>query len=118
MAFNLTRATGSLASTVHAKATTATLRTQLINIAARIATSGRRTTLHLPTAWPWATEWQHLFTARTAPGNTRRGRTDQTGQGHREQPSTHLGQDHHRGRLVLRPEVKALRELLAAPGGG
>ena len=67
MAFNLTRATGSLASTVHAKATTATLRTQLINIAARIATSGRRTTLHLPTAWPWATQWQHLFTATIGP---------------------------------------------------
>jgi Transposase DDE domain group 1 len=70
MAFNLTRAAGSLASTVHAKATTATLRTQLINIAARVATSARRSTLHLPTAWPWATEWQRLFTAAIGPPAT------------------------------------------------
>jgi hypothetical protein len=67
IAFNLTRAAGRLAGTVHAKATTATLRTQLINIAARIATSARRTTLHLPTAWPWATAWQQLFTATLSP---------------------------------------------------
>ena len=67
MAFNLLRAAGSLASLVHAKATTATLRTQLINIAARVATSARRTTLHLPNAWPWATAWQQLFTAAIGP---------------------------------------------------
>jgi hypothetical protein len=67
MAFNLARAAGSLASLVHAKATTATLRAQLINVAARVATSARRTTLHLPTGWPWAEQWQHLFTATTGP---------------------------------------------------
>jgi hypothetical protein len=67
MAFNLTRAAGSLASTIHAKATTATLRAQLINIAARVSTSGRRTTLHLPAAWPWANAWQQLFTAALGP---------------------------------------------------
>jgi Transposase DDE domain group 1 len=67
MAFNLLRAAGSLASLIHAKATTATLRTQLINIAARVATSARRTTLHLPTAWPWAKQWQRLFTAAIGP---------------------------------------------------
>jgi hypothetical protein len=67
MAFNLLRAAGSLASLIHAKATTATLRTQLINIAARVATSARRTTLHLPTAWPWAEQWQRLFTAAIGP---------------------------------------------------
>ena len=70
MAFNLTRAAGSLASTFHAKASTATLRAQLINIAARVATSARRTTLHLPTAWPWAEQWQHLFTAAIGPPAT------------------------------------------------
>jgi hypothetical protein len=70
MAFNLLRAAGSLASLVHAKATTATLRSQLINIAARVATSARRTTLHLPTAWPWATAWQQLFTAAIGPPQT------------------------------------------------
>ena len=67
MAFNLTRATGSLASVFHAKASTATLRAHLINIAARIATSARRSTLHLPTNWPWATEWEQLFTAAIGP---------------------------------------------------
>jgi hypothetical protein len=51
IAFNRLRAAGS-SSAVHAKATTATIRTQLINIAARVATSARRTTLHLPAAWP------------------------------------------------------------------
>jgi hypothetical protein len=70
MAFNLLRAAGCLASVIHAKATTATLRAQLITIAARVATSARRTTLHLPTAWPWATDWQHLFTAAIGPPAT------------------------------------------------
>jgi hypothetical protein len=66
-AFNLTRAIGSHASLVHAKATTATLRAQLINVAARVATAGRNSTLHLPTAWPWTEAWQQLFTAATGP---------------------------------------------------
>jgi hypothetical protein len=67
IAFNLLRAAGSLASVFHAKATTATLRAQLINIAARVATSARRTTLHLPAAWPWADAWQQLFSAALGP---------------------------------------------------
>ena len=67
MAFNLLRAAGSLASLMHAKATTATLRTQLINVAARVATSARRTTLHLPAAWPWASAWEQLFDAAIGP---------------------------------------------------
>ena len=67
MAFNLTRATGALASTFHAKATTATIRRQLITIAARVTRSARRSTLRLPTAWPWAGAWQQLFTAATGP---------------------------------------------------
>jgi len=67
IAFNLTRAAGALASNVHAKATTATLRRQLINVAARVTRSARRATLRLPTAWPWATAWQRLFTAATGP---------------------------------------------------
>ena len=70
IAFNLLRAAGTLASLIHAKATTATLRTQLINIAARVATSARATTLHLPAAWPWATPWQRLFTAAIGPPAT------------------------------------------------
>jgi hypothetical protein len=53
MAYNLTRAAGALAGNLHAKARTATLRTKLINVAARVATSARRITLHLPEHWPW-----------------------------------------------------------------
>lgn len=67
MSFNLLRAAGTLASTTQAKATTATLRTQLINVAARITTSDRRSTLHLPTSWPWAEQWQQVFIAAIGP---------------------------------------------------
>ncbi len=70
MAFNLTRAAGALASTFHAKATTATLRRQLINVAARVTRSARRSTLRLPLAWPWAAAWQQMFTAATGPPAT------------------------------------------------
>ncbi len=67
MAFNLTRAVGTLASTIHTKATTATIRRQLISVAARLTRSARRSTLRLPAAWPWAEPWQRLFTAATGP---------------------------------------------------
>ena len=67
IAFNLTRAAGALASSFHAKATTATIRRQLINVAARVTRSARRSTLRLPAAWPWADPWQRLFTAATGP---------------------------------------------------
>ena len=63
IAFNLTRAAGVLASTVHAKATTSTIRAQLINVPARISRSARRITLHLPNAWPWEHGWTKLLTA-------------------------------------------------------
>lgn len=53
MAFNLTRAAASIAGSAFARATTATVRRTLINVPARIASSGRRLTLHLPRAWPW-----------------------------------------------------------------
>jgi len=52
IAFNLMRAAGGLASTFHAKATTATVRSQLINVAARVTRSARRGRLRLPAAWP------------------------------------------------------------------
>lgn len=35
-----------------ARATTATIRRKIITIPARIASSARKLTLHLPTAWP------------------------------------------------------------------
>jgi hypothetical protein len=67
MAFNLTRATGALAGRFHAKAVTATIRTQLITVAARVTRSARRATLRLPTRWPWTTAWQRMFTAAIGP---------------------------------------------------
>lgn len=64
---NLMRALGTLASTFHAKATTATIRGQLINIPARIARGARRLTLHLPRNWPWQDAWQQMFAVLHAP---------------------------------------------------
>ena len=61
IAFNLTRAAASLTDPQLAKATTATIRRKLIAVPARVATSARRVTLHLPQAWPWATAWTALF---------------------------------------------------------
>jgi hypothetical protein len=67
MAFNLTRATGTLASGFHSRATTATIRRQLINVPARPIRSARRVHLRLPTNWPWAEAWLDLFTATLGP---------------------------------------------------
>jgi len=67
MAFNLTRAAGCLASAFHAKATTGTIRAQLITVPARIATSARRKVLHLPVEWRWEQSWHQLFAASCGP---------------------------------------------------
>src|SRR4051794_34735653 len=67
IAFHLTRAAGALASTFHGKATTGTIRTQLINVPARIARSARRLRLHLPRDWPWEQAWTELFDATCGP---------------------------------------------------
>jgi len=58
MAFNLTRAAGAIASVFHAKATTATIRRQLIAIPGRLANSARRMVIHLPKDWPWQDSWE------------------------------------------------------------
>lgn len=65
IAFNLARATAVAA----AMRTTrwATLRTRIINLPARIASTGRRLVLHLPTHWPWAPGWTTLWQAATSP---------------------------------------------------
>lgn len=63
IAFNLTRALGTIAGGPHAKATTPTIRRRLITVPARIASSARRITLHLPTAWPWQDAWQDAWHA-------------------------------------------------------
>jgi len=70
IAFNLTRAAGALASTFHAKATTATIRAQLIAVPARLARSARRIRLHLPQRWPWENAWTELFTSACGPPGT------------------------------------------------
>ena len=70
MAFNLTRAAGALASLFHARATTATIRAQLISIPARVVRSARRVRLRLPANWPWAGTWLDLLTAATGPPAT------------------------------------------------
>jgi len=67
MAFNLTRAAATIAGPDMAKATTATIRRKLIAVPARVASSARRITLHLPTSWPWETGWTQLFTHGCGP---------------------------------------------------
>jgi hypothetical protein len=67
MAFNLTRAAGTIAGGRLAKATTATIRRALVTVPARIASSGRRLTLHLPATWPWQQAWTEVFTRACGP---------------------------------------------------
>ncbi|HET7666159.1 MAG TPA: IS1380 family transposase [Mycobacterium sp.] len=67
IAFNLTRAAATLSGPALAKATTATIRRKLITVPARVASSARKRTLHLPTSWPWERAWTRLFAAATGP---------------------------------------------------
>ena len=65
---NLLRAAGSLASLAYGKARGATIRRDLIDVAARTARHGRgHITLHLPAAWHREHEWMTLFTATCGP---------------------------------------------------
>jgi hypothetical protein len=69
IAHNLTRAAGHLAGGAYQAARPATIRTRLINIAARTAHRARTTHLHLPERWPWAAAFDNLFIAvYTTPG--------------------------------------------------
>ncbi len=61
IAFNLTRTAATLTGPTLAKATTATVRRKLVTVPARIATSARRITLHLPQHWPWEPGWTTLY---------------------------------------------------------
>ncbi|MDO3398144.1 IS1380 family transposase [Nocardioides sp. SOB44] len=63
--FNIARAT-AVAAAMHT-ARWATLRSRVINIPARIAATGRRLVLHLPTHWPWAPGWESLWSTATGP---------------------------------------------------
>jgi hypothetical protein len=68
---NLLRAAGSLASLACARARAATLRRDLISVAARTARHGRsEITLHLPEDWHRETEWMNLFEAACGPPAT------------------------------------------------
>jgi hypothetical protein len=65
---NLTRAAGCLAGAFFAKARGATIRSQLISVAARIARRGRgHITVHLPEGWHHETGWMSLFEAACGP---------------------------------------------------
>jgi len=68
IACNLLRAAGALASLAYARARGATLRRDLIDVAARTARHGRgHITLHLPAGWHREREWMNLFTAACGP---------------------------------------------------
>jgi DDE family transposase len=68
IAHNLLRAAGSLASLAYAKARGATLRRDLIDVAARTARHGRgHITVHLPEGWHHEHDWMNLFQAATGP---------------------------------------------------
>jgi Transposase DDE domain group 1 len=65
---NLLRAAGTLAGRRHAKARAATIRRDLVAVAARTARHGRdRLTLHLPEGWHREHAWRNLFEAACGP---------------------------------------------------
>jgi len=67
-AHNLLRAAGALAGRRHARARAATIRRDLVAVAARTARRGRdRLTLHLPEEWHREREWANLFEAACGP---------------------------------------------------
>lgn len=69
IAHNLTRAAGHLTAGSYATARPATIRTRIINVAARLAHRARTIHLHLPEHWPWQPAFDNLFTAvQTTPG--------------------------------------------------
>lgn len=70
IAFNLSRAIGTLTGTELGKARSGTIRRKLISISARISTSARKLVLHLPSSWPWQAGWLTLFTAACGPPRT------------------------------------------------
>jgi hypothetical protein len=68
IAHNLLRAAGALASLTYSKARAATIRRDLIAVAARTARHGRgHITLHLPEGWHREQEWRNLWEAACGP---------------------------------------------------
>jgi hypothetical protein len=65
---NLLRAAGSLASLAYGKTRGATIRRDLIDVAARTARHGRgQITLYLPEGWHREHEWRNLLAAACGP---------------------------------------------------
>ena len=67
---NLMRAAAGLIGGRMSKVRAQTLRTRIISIPARIAHRARKLILHLPTKWPWATDFARLWQAALSPPRT------------------------------------------------
>jgi len=61
IAHNLVRWVGSLGLESTGPLVAKTIRRKFIALPGRITDSGRRRHLHLPTKWPWATQWSECF---------------------------------------------------------
>ena len=61
IAHNLVRWVGSLGLEITGPLVAKTIRRKFIALPGRITDSGRRRYLHLPTQWPWATQWSECF---------------------------------------------------------
>jgi len=61
IAHNLVRWVGALGLELKGPLVAKTIRRKFIALPGRITDSGRRRHLHLPTHWPWATQWSECF---------------------------------------------------------
>jgi hypothetical protein len=61
IAHNLVRWVGSLGLELKGPLVAKTIRRKFIALPGRLTDSGRRRHLHLPTHWPWATQWSECF---------------------------------------------------------
>ncbi|MFT3796897.1 MAG: IS1380 family transposase [Microbacterium sp.] len=68
IAHNLSRAAATAAGLGRARM--ATLQRTIISTPARLASTGRRLVMHLPTHWPWAPAWALLWATATDPPRT------------------------------------------------
>ena len=62
IAHNLVRWVGSLGLELTGPLVAKTIRRKFLALPGRLTDSGRRRYLHLPTKWPWATQWSECFT--------------------------------------------------------
>lgn len=65
IAFNLSRACAVAAGMATAR--WSSVRSRIVNVAGRVASTGRRLVLHLPVHWPWAQAWETLWDRATGP---------------------------------------------------